>query len=221
VPDRAALVGRLVRLGLPAGTRVTLTHNRTVLVSWTARGGLRLHAGYARAPDAVLRAIVRFLEPKVPRKTRLAARHRFLAFPVERYARSRPRPVAARRVVPAAHREWVARLTLLRDTLNRRHFGGRLSAIPIRLSERMSTSLGELRSDRAGRPTEIVLSRRHLVRDAWSAVTDTLLHEMVHQWQGEHGLPINHGQTFRTMAHRVGILARGRVDLADLPRRSA
>ncbi len=218
-PDRNALLARLRRLGLPRGMRVTLTHNRSVLVSWTRRGGLRLHAGYAWAPDAVLAAVVRFLAPRLPRRERLAARRRFLAFPVERHAPSRPRRAAARRAVPPAHREPLARLVALRDVLNQRHFDGRLATIPIRLSERMSTSLGELRADRAGRPVEIIVSHRHLKRDAWSAVTDTLLHEMVHQWQGEHGLPIDHGPIFRRMARTVGILPRGRVNLADLRRR--
>ncbi len=218
-PERDALRARLERLGLPAGTPLRLTRNRNVVMSWTARRGLRLHAGYAWAPDHVLAAVVRFLAPRVARADRLAARRHFLAFPVERYVASRPPPAAARRVMPPAHHDSVARLVALHQLFNRRHFGGRLATIPIRLSGRMSTSLGVLRADRAGRPTEIILSHRHLVRDAWSVVTDTLLHEMVHQWQGEHGLPIDHGAAFRRMARAVGIIPRSRIDRADLPRR--
>ncbi len=208
-----------MRLGLAAGTPLTLTRNRNVVMSWSARGGLRLHAGYAWAPDHVLAAVVRYLRPRLPRRERLAARRHFLAFPVDRYVASRPRPAAARRMIPPRHRDSVARLAALHQQLNQRHFGGRLPAIPIRLSERMSTSLGELRADRAGRPTEIIVSHRHLVRDAWSAVIDTLLHEMVHQWQGEHGLSIDHGVTFRRMARTLGIMPRSRIDRADLPPR--
>ena len=60
---------------------------------------------------------------------------------------------------------------------------------------------------RAGDPAEIAISRRHLRRDGWAQAVETLLHEMVHQWQDERGLPIDHGRTFRKKAREVGIPA--------------
>jgi hypothetical protein len=32
------------------------------------------------------------------------------------------------------------------------------------------------------------------------------LHEMVHQWQAETGLPVDHGASFRRKAREVGVL---------------
>ena len=54
------------------------------MVSLGDRRVLRLHRGYAVAPDRVLRAIVRFLDPRLPaRSERRRAEREFLAFPVE------------------------------------------------------------------------------------------------------------------------------------------
>ncbi len=36
-------------------------------------------------------------------------------------------------------------------------------------------------------------------------VIHTLLHEMVHQWQQESGLPVAHDRAFRAKAREVGI----------------
>jgi hypothetical protein len=44
----------------------------------------------------------------------------------------------------------------------------------------------------------------------------TLLHEMVHQWQHEQGLSVDHGRAFRDMARRVGIPPRARRAAVDL-----
>lgn len=200
---RAALPARLRRLGLGADVPVTLTRNRTVLVSFAARQGLRIHAGYAWAPDEVLRAIVTFLKPRVSRADRLAARRQFLRFPVERHAPVRrarqPAPI------PAEHRPILDRLERLHQILNERHFGGRLATIALRLSDRMATRLGEFQAGADAMPIAITLSRRHIERDGWAAATETLLHEMVHQWQCENDLPLDHGAAFRRKARAVGI----------------
>jgi hypothetical protein len=45
-------------------------------------------------------------------------------------------------------------------------------------------------------------------------VEETLLHEMVHQWQAETGQPVDHGRAFRRKAREVGITPRA---VADLP----
>jgi hypothetical protein len=103
------------------------------------------------------------------------------------------------------------RLETLHRQLNRQHFGGTLAEIPIRISSRMRSRLGELSVDlKTGRPTEIGLSRRHLTRHPWVEVEHTMLHEMVHQWQAESGYPVDHGRIFRQKATEVGVLAQGK-----------
>ena len=99
-------------------------------------------------------------------------------------------------------------LERLRQDLNREHFQDGLPGIPIRLSSRMRTRLGELTlEDRTGRPVEIAISRRHVERDLWSEVRQTLLHELVHLWQADAGLAVEHGPAFRRKAREVGIEA--------------
>jgi hypothetical protein len=71
----------------------------------------------------------------------------------------------------------------------------------------MRSRLGELSVDiRTGQPIEIAISRRHIARHQWSEVEQTLLHEMVHQWQAETGLPVDHGPLFREKARQVGVV---------------
>jgi hypothetical protein len=99
------------------------------------------------------------------------------------------------------------RLEVLHRELNARHFGGALGNIPIRISGRMRTRLGELAVDLgSGRPIEIALSRRHITRHPWSEIAHTMLHEMVHQWQAESGGPVDHRGGFRRKAREVGIV---------------
>jgi predicted SprT family Zn-dependent metalloprotease len=62
----------------------------------------------------------------------------------------------------------------------------------------MRRRLGHVALDRTtGLATEIALNRRHVQRDPWPLVEDTLLHEMVHQWQAETGRRVDHGAGFR------------------------
>ena len=198
-------------LGLRSLNRVVFHRNRVVLLSYR-RGVLRLHQGYASAPDDVLRAIVRFLSPFVRRRDRLAARQAFLAFPVEQFAPSRPRR-AGPRVAPA-DRPWIERLRTVHQTFNAGHFDATLGELPIRLSGRMRRRLGQVTlSHETGVATEIALNRRHVQRDPWPQVEDTLLHEMVHQWQAETGRPVDHGVEFRRKAREVGIVPRA-VDVS-------
>jgi hypothetical protein len=192
-------------LGL-RGVGAVVTHtNRTVMLSLN-KGVLRVHRGYAFASDGVLKAIVRFLNPRVPRVLRRAAEREFLAFPVEAHVPSRPRPSARERARPG-DLVILHRLTGLHQRLNAEHFGGSLGEVSIRLSSRMRTRLGELSVDiRSGQPLDIAISRHHIARHSWPEVEHTMLHEMVHQWQAETGLPIDHGRTFRKKAREVGVL---------------
>ena len=157
--------------------------NRTVMVS-LARRVLRLHRGYAMAPDRVLRAIIRFLD-RAPATRRLAERE-FLGFPVEESRRRRSgrcagpaasrRPGPVRRLgPPPAVQPRALRRHALRD--------------PIRLSGRMRTRLGELTVDRRTGSRGDRPQPAPLARHPWPEVEHTVLHEMVHQWQAESGLP--------------------------------
>ncbi len=197
---------RLHLLGLRDIACVVTHNNRTVMLSVTRSRVLRIHQGYAFASDRVLKAIVRFLNPRVPRVLRRAAEREFLAFPVEEHAPARPRPCSRERARPG-DLVLLHRLTELHQRLNADYFGGALGEIPIRLSSRMRTRLGELAVEiRSGRALEITISRRHLARHPWSEIEHTMLHEMVHQWQAESGLRIDHGRSFRQKARQVGVI---------------
>ena len=214
-PAAELLARRLERLGVHRifGIRGLVAHqNRTVMLSTNGRGVLRLHAGFAQAPDRVLEAIIRFLMPRVPRAERLEAEKVFLAFPVFDHA-----PAPRRRAVELPQPGDVAvlhRLEEMHRRLNTEYFGGLLGPIRFRLSARMRTRLGELAVDRkSGKPTEIALSRRHLRAHGWTEVEHTVLHEMVHQWQAETGVEVDHGPGFRKKAREVGIVPSAVRDL--------
>ena len=205
--DPADLESRLRRLGLGDVDEVRTHANRTVMLSLRRRV-LRIHRGYAHAPDAVLLAIVRFLRRGARRDTRRAAEREFLAFPVHHHVPPAPRRARCERPRPG-DAAVLDRLRGCHADLNLRYFAGRLGEVPIRLSGRMRRRLGELVADlETGRPVAIVLSRRHLRRDPWAEVQHTLLHEMVHQWQAEEGRPLDHGRDFRRKANEVGIVPR-------------
>jgi len=210
----AELLARLRAFGLGTIERLSLHRNRTVMVSLTPRGVLRLHAGYAYAPDPVLQAIARFLRRGTRRADRIRHKQTLLAFPVDEYSPSDRPPIRRSETAAPGDSLALARLAELHAALNRQYFEGRLAALPIRLSGRMRRRLGELRVERrTGAALEIALSRRHLKREGWPALRDTLLHEMVHQWQAESALPVDHGRSFRDKARAVGIEPRAvRVD---------
>ena len=195
---------RLQELGLRDVDRVVTHTNRTVMLS-ISRRVLRIHRGYSYAPDGVLKAIVRFLNRRVPRALRRAAEREFLQFPVEEHVPAE-KPIRRERPQPGDVL-LLYRLEMLHRELNAVHFAGTLQQIPIRLSGRMRRRLGELSVNiQSGRPIELSLSRQHIARHPWPEVEHTLLHEMVHQWQAETGLRVDHGPTFRRKAQEVGVL---------------
>jgi hypothetical protein len=164
-----------------------------------------LHQGYLFASDRVLEAIVRFLRSRGRGTHGARALEELLAFPVERLA------AAPRRTAHRVDRPRPGDTALIRELeqrhgrLNQERFGGGLQRIRFRISSRMRSRLGEVLLDGGtGRPAEIAISRRHLHRDGWAEVEATLLHEMVHQWQGEQGLPVDHRRRFRMKAREVG-----------------
>ena len=205
------LAARLRALGLHDVSGIRTHQNRTVMVSLTSRGELRVHREYAVAPDRVLHAIVRFVAPRTRRAERLAAERVLLSWPISSEGSSPRSPRAADQVRPGEE-ATMARLELRWRELNARHFGGTLATIPIALSSRMRRRLGELVYDRTtSKPVRIVISRRLLKRHPWREVEETLLHEMVHQWQAEKGSRVDHGTEFRRKAREVGIVPRAVV----------
>jgi hypothetical protein len=198
-----ALLSRLRALGLTRIRRVVLTRNAAVMVSH--RGPvLRMHEAFVDASDATLGAIVLFISGTS--QQRRAARRAILDFPVpgtKRRARRRERdhpedaPLRARLI--AEHRR-----------VNAERFEGTLAPVAIRVSRRLRSRLGHYATAATHGEAEIAISRRHIRRDGWSEAIETLIHEMIHQWQEESGLPVDHGASFRRKAQEVGVPARAR-----------
>lgn len=210
--DAALLTSRLERLGLRGVAGVEVHANRTVLVTVTRRRMLRVHRGFAYASDHVLSAIVRFVSAMSGSRWRRAAQRTIVDFPVEAFVGSQ-----RRRRPERGDTRFVSQLRQMQAELNAEHFGGELTTIAIRVSTRMRTRLGELSVCAAmNTPVEIAIGLGHIQRDGWEEVRHTLLHEMVHQWQVESGLRLDHGPMFRKKAGEVGIEPRARRDIRSV-----
>jgi hypothetical protein len=197
------LLARLRRLGMRRIERLVLTRNRTVVVS--CRGAeLRLQEAFSLAPDEVLRSVVVFVCGRGAE--RLVARQQLLAWP---FPQRPPRRRPSERTHPD-DRPLVNRLVAEHARLNADRFGGTLRTVRIGVSRRMRSRLGHYAPAAAHGRAAIVISRRHIRRHGWDEAIDTLLHEMIHQWQEEQGLPVDHGPAFRRKARDVGALPRAR-----------
>ena len=196
------LRARLQRLGLGGQYRVRLTTNRTVVVSYSG-GELRIHNSFLGADEEVWKAIITFVHGRT-RVVRNEARRTILEFPVARPVGAPRRRRAPERTHPA-DQPLIRELVRLHRAYNEERFDGTLREIPIRISRRMKSRLGHYSPASEGCQPEIVLSRRHIRRDGWEEALHTLLHEMVHQWQDEQGLVVDHGPSFRAKARAVGI----------------
>ena len=78
------------------------------------------------------------------------------------------------------------------------------------LPRRMKSRLGHYAPAIGDNAAEIAISRRHIRRHGWDDAIETLVHEMVHQWQAETGAPLDHGPGFRQKAIQVGIRPRAK-----------
>jgi hypothetical protein len=197
-----ALLARLRVLGFAGVLSVTLTRNRSTVAS-ISRGRLRVHESFADAADDVLRAMVTFFASR-----RSAVRNearRVIVAHASVHQGITPRRRRRRHVNPA-DTPILEKLAVWHRELNEVHFAGLLRPIQPQLSRRMKSRLGHYSPASAtlGTAAEIVLSTRHLRRDGLKRARDTLLHEMVHQWQDESGLPVDHGPSFRRKAIEVG-----------------
>lgn len=197
--QRAAvdLLQTLQSFGLRDIDALRLTRNRATMVSFRGRT-LRVHEAFADAPEDITRAIAIFVSGRGA--ARRAAKKIILAFPIPHHEpRSRRKE--------ALHPDDVAlaqRLTLEHHRLNTLHFSGALRPVDVRVSRRMKTRLGHF-APGGSRAGDIVISRRHIRRHGWHEAFETLLHEMVHQWQEENSLPLDHGRAFRRKAREVGV----------------
>jgi len=211
MPEETLLARRLELLGLHPVKGIRVTDNRNVMVSLSPKGVLRIHRGYARAPDRILKAVVRFVAPHTPRTLRRASEHEILSFRPEDHAVGPPRRRRSGDRARPGDTEKIDRLAQQFEDHNTRHFGGSLPALPFRLSGRMRTRLGQLCiQHETGEPYEITLSRGHIDRHGWAEASHTLLHEMIHLWQHQNGHTVDHGPTFRRKAEQVGIAGSAR-----------
>ncbi len=117
--------------------------------------------------------------------------------------RTRPTPAEADAAI-------AAKLCRQHAEYNASRFGGSLKPISITLSRRLRSRLAYYRLATPQEPGLIVISRRHMRRHGWVEVCETLLHEMVHQWQDESQLSVDHGKGFRIKARAVGAHPRAR-----------
>jgi hypothetical protein len=202
-------LARLRALGLRGVDDLRLTRNRRTMVSLRGRT-LRVHRAYVAAPVAVHQAVADFVMVRRGTGRREAGRA------IVAWAAQIPADDRRPRVQHTHPNDEVlaARLADLHRKFNAERFGGALAAVPVRVSRRMSRRLGHYTPRRAGVQPEIAISWRHVRRNGMTDAALTLLHEMVHQWQDENGLPVDHGAAFKRKAREVGISPRAtrRVD---------
>lgn len=170
---------------------------------------MRIHEGYLAATPDVLDAIVRLVEGRTKAIRRDAGKFVVAHSPARESSEIRRRE--------RTHPDDAASSTRLLDEhrrLNDAHFGGSLAPIVVRVSRRMKSRLGHYSPATGSSDAEIAISRRHIRRHGWDDAVETLLHEMVHQWQAETGAPLDHGPEFRRKALEVGIRPRAKR-LAD------
>lgn len=198
------LLERLRALGLKRITRCTLTRNRATMVSFSG-DALRMHRAFADAPVEVLRAVVGFVNGRGA--VRREARRVLRTFEVPR------EPAAERpRRAPTSHPDdarLVEKLRAAHAELNAARFGGTLQSVTIRVSRRMRSRLGHYSPGLRSEP-EIAIARGHARRDGFASVVETLVHEMVHQWQHETGRPVAHDPDFRRKCREVGIASHAK-----------
>jgi predicted SprT family Zn-dependent metalloprotease len=93
-----------------------------------------------------------------------------------------------------------ADLQLIYASLNSHHFGGALRSYRIVYNRRLSSVAGRI----GHRPPVIELSATLLAAHP-EHIESTLLHEMVHAWLQQHGLPNGHGAAFKRKMREVGL----------------
>lgn len=169
---------------------------------------MRVHRGYLDASPEVLDAMVRLVEGRTKAIRRAAGK--FIVANAPAGISEEPR---RRERTHPDDEAWSARLVDEHRRLNAERFDGSLQPIAVRVSRRMKSRLGHYSPAVGEMPAEIAISRRHIRRHGWDDALETLVHEMVHQWQAETGLALDHGPGFRAKAIQVGIRPRARREV--------
>lgn len=217
-PARDPILSALQRHRSPI-RQVRYRANRTVLLS-ISRDGMTLnsHSCFREAPPEIAAAVADFIttrrgSAKAKRALRVLSEWEGTDRGLEAARRDRPR-----RGRVATDGPETAPLRELFDRFNRDCFQGLLPPIPLRISGRMSRSLGTIRYGPAGGATaapaasrtvqEIAIASDLLLPANRGSLEDTLLHEMAHAeaWlrHGHRG----HGRLWRRVAERVGCTPR-------------
>lgn len=208
-----------------AGSRIRAVRyrtNRSVLLSVSEDGlTLNTHVCFREAPRHVLDAVALFLRARRGSPEQARALDVIRGWEGASRGIEMARRVKARRSPPSSERRAGAQLRPLFERFNGERFGGQLPDIPLRVSRRMTRTLGTIAYATEGEARvvrEIAISA-DLLRPANAAqLADTLLHEMAHAeaWirHGHRG----HGKVWRAIAARVGCrpraLARTRIERA-------
>ena len=207
MPRTAEHILELLRsAGARSLKKVSLRQNRSTLWSLTQRGTvLNLHAAYAEAPDDVLLAFADLVRGagRRSREYQLARKR------VAGWEGVRGPPPASRRPGPCCatplQRVYLRRLY---RHLNRTRFSGSLPAVvPIRLSDRFTSRLGQMVASSNGDQrivAEVALHADLMLAANDAARLDTLLHEMAHAANYLFEGAVGHGPRWRDWARSVG-----------------
>lgn len=190
--------------------------NRTVLLSVSRDGRtLNCHRCFRDAPPDILQAIATFLTTRRASAGGRRALDRLRSWEGTRRGLAEARRLRPRRKRPVTDGPGTAPLRALFHRLNREAFDNRLPAIPIRVSRRMTRSLGTIRygpesgAQHAPRIVlEIAISADLLLPLNRDSLRDTLLHEMAHAEAWLQHAHRGHGPPWRRIAERVGCTPR-------------
>lgn len=220
--------------------KVSFRANRSTIWSLTQDATvLNLHVAYRRAPSSILDAfatIVRARGSRTPAVREASERVQNWSglTPVLEAVRKSHAQRMRRAAGPCGDDDQIthccatpeqrAYLRALYRYLNRTRFDGLLPEdVPVRLSNRMSASLGHMipgRDRRRGRYiVEIALNVDLMLEGNGAERMDTLLHEMAHvadyMFDGNHG----HGATWKAWARHAGCRAETKYDRPVVRRR--
>lgn len=211
------------RRGASRLQRVTFKTNRSTIWSLTQGGAaLNLHVAYRTAPLHVLEHFATI----VREATRDTVAYRAAASAVRlwdglelelrriwREQRKRPRrPSQRRRRVSdagpcCATEDQKIYLRHLYRYLNRTRFDGRLPEIPVRLSNRMTTRIGQMlptMRDGQRHVVELALNVDLMLEGNGRERIDTLVHEMAHAADWLFAGKLDHGDSWRRWARYAG-----------------